>query len=158
MVSMTENLIRVLTIALFALVAMPSEPSLARDPLVGLAGKNRVILLFSRSRSDATLDRQLALLGDKRPELAERKVIVLLTPANRDTMAFIGFVTLPQGANRELTSRFAPASQGLTVVLVGLDGNEQARWQHVVDPRTIIDAIDQAPEGGGVQQKPAVTN
>jgi hypothetical protein len=159
--TMSENLIRVLALAVLALMAMPAEPSFARDPLAGMVGKNRVVLLFSRSRSDATLDRQLALLGDKRPELAERKVIVLLTPANRDTMAFIGFASLPQGANRELTSRFAPAAQGLTVVLVDLDGNEQARWQHVVDPRIIIETIDNAPgtpEGGGTQQKPAATN
>lgn len=158
MVSMTENLIRVLTIAFLAFAAMPAEPSFARDPLAGLVGKNRVVLLFSRSRSDATLDRQLALLGDKRPELSDRKVIVLLTPANRDTMAFIGFASLPQGANRELTSRFSPAAQGLTVVLVGIDGNEQARWQNVVDPRIIIETIDNAPEGSGTPQKPAVTN
>jgi hypothetical protein len=159
--TMSENLIRVFTIAFVALVALPAEQSFARDPLAGMVGKNRVVLLFSRSRSDATLDRQLALLGDKRPELADRKVIVLLTPANRDTMAVIGFPSLPQGANRELTSRFAPAAQGLTVVLVGLDGNEQARWQHVVEPRIIFETIDNAPgaqEGGGTQQKPAATN
>jgi hypothetical protein len=131
---------------------------MARDPLAAMVGKNPVILLFSRSRSDATLDRQLALLGDKRPELADRKAVVLLTPGNRDTMVVIGFASLQQGANRELISRFAPSAQGLTVVLVGIDGNELARWQHVVEPRAIIEVIDNAAETGGTQQKPAVTN
>ena len=56
-------------------MAMASTGPAAADPLAELQWKNRVLLLFAKSRSDASLDRQVDLLRDYRTELRERTVV-----------------------------------------------------------------------------------
>jgi hypothetical protein len=130
----------------------------AADPLSALIGQKRVLLLFSKSRSDANLDRQLALLGDRRSDVNDRKIVVLSVSAGRDPMAVMGYATLPQGAGRELMTRFEPRKEGLTVVLVGLDGTEKGRWHHALDPQVLFDLIDTMPMRQEEAQKPTVVN
>ena len=138
-----------------ALFAIPAH---AADPLAALTGQKRVLLLFSKSRSDANLDRQLALLGERRAEVNERKMVVLTVSPGREPMAVMGYATLPQGAGRALTTRFEPAKEGLTVVLVGLDGTEKGRWRHALDPQVLFDLIDAMPMRQEEAQKPTVVN
>ena len=131
------------TLLLLALLLAPVT-ALA-DPLSGLQGEKRPLLLFSKSRSLSSLDRQVDRLRDFRAELEERDMVVLVTAGNDQTYSAIGYSDLPRNANRELTRRFAPQGSGLTVVLVGKDGTEKRRWTKLVDPEEILDLIDTMP-------------
>jgi len=70
---------------------------------------------------------------------------VLSTTAREETRSAIGYTGINRGTARELRKRFSPASRGLTVVLVGKDGEEKKRWQRVVEPQEIFDLIDTMP-------------
>ena len=149
------------TLPLAALLAMTVATPAAADPLDGLRGSKRPLLLFSKSRSLSSLDRQVDLLRELRPELQERDVVVLVTAGNDETYNAIGYSDLPRGAARALRRRFDPfgagpgtadptvpgrgATSGLTVILVGKDGTEKRRWRGLVDPQDIFDAIDAMP-------------
>ena len=115
------------------------------DPLAGLRGEKRVLLLFSKSRSLSTLDRFVDLLRERRPDLEERDMVVLVTAGSDPTYSAIGYTSLPSGANRDLRRRFEPQRSGLTVVLVGKDGTEKARFRSVVDPDAIFALVDAMP-------------
>jgi len=118
---------------------------MAADPLAGLQGKSWPVLLFARSRSDASLDKQVDLLRERRPDLSDRDIVVFRTTGNEDTRSAIGYVDLPRNAALELRRRFEPRRNGLTVILVGKDGTEKARWERVVAPQEVFDLIDSMP-------------
>lgn len=124
----------------FALAA----PAMAADPLEGLIGKKRVVLLFAKSRSDASLDEQVARLAERRPEIEANAMVVLRTAGDNETLPIIGYATLPGGAARALIRRFQPGPTGITVVYVARDGQEKGRWTQVVDPQAIFDLADSA--------------
>ena len=124
---------------------MSVNVSHAADPLAGLQGKSRPVLLFAKSRSDASLDKQTDLLRERRPGLAERNIVVFRTAGNEDTRSAIGYIDLPRGAALELKRRFAPLRSGLTVILIGKDGTEKARWERLVPPQEIFDLVDSLP-------------
>ena len=115
------------------------------DPLDRLRGEKRVLLLFSKSRSLSSLDRFVDLLRERRPDVEERDLVVLVTAGSDPTYSAIGYTSLPAGANRELRRRFLPQGSGLTAVLVGKDGGEKARYSGVVDPDAIFALIDTMP-------------
>ena len=139
-------------------LAIFSVPAQAADPLASLAGQKRVLLLFSKSRSDANLDRQLGLLGDRRSDINDRKIVVLVATLGREPMAVMGYASLPQGAGRALNQRFQPREEGLTLVLVGLDGTEKGRWHNALDPQVLFDLIDAMPMRQEEAQKPTIVN
>ncbi len=131
----------------------------AADPLEGLTGKSRPILLFAKSRSDANLDRQIDLLRERRPDLADRDIVVFRTAGNEDTRSAIGYVDLPRGAAFELRKRFGPLRSGLTVILIGKDGTEKGRWERLVPPQEIFDLIDTMPmRKREIEENSAATN
>ena len=118
------------------------------DPLAGLRGEKRVLLLFSKSRSLSTLDRFVDLLRERRPDLEERDMVVLVTAGSDPTYSAIGYTSLPSGANRDLRRRFAVpvrGGSGLVAVLVGKDGTEKARYAGVADPDAIFALVDSMP-------------
>lgn len=128
------------------MLALALAPSLAMaDPLASLSGKKNAILLFSKSRSDAQVDRMLSMFQERRAELEERSVIVITVFGDRDAIAALGYASLPAGANRDLRSRFKPEIRGATVVLVAKDGTEAGRWQGIVQPDALIEALDALP-------------
>ena len=127
-----------------AVTLVPAAPA-AAAPLDGLRGEKRVLLLFSKSRSLSSLDRFVDLLRERRPDLEERDTVVLVTAGTDPTYSAIGYTSLPPGANRGLRRRFRPQGSGLTVVLVGKDGTEKARYGQSVDPDIIFDLIDSMP-------------
>ena len=128
-----------------AFIALWSPSALAVEPLKHLQWEKRPLLLFAKSRSFAPLDKQVDLLRDYRPDLEERDMVVLSTTGTQETSAAIGYVAINRGTARQLRKQFAPESRGLTVILVGKDGSEKARWQQVVDPQKIFDLIDSMP-------------
>ena len=94
---------------LLLMAAVAMIPSSAHaDPLDGLRGSKRVLLLFSKSRSLSSLDRQIDLLRELRPELDERDMVVLVTAANDETYNAIGYSDLPRGAARDLLRPVRP--------------------------------------------------
>ena len=130
---------------LAALLMCVSIAPLHADSLDGLQGKKRPLLLFAKSRSYAGLDKQIDLLRDRRPDISERDMVVLVTQGNQDTISAIGYASLPPGAALDLKTRFKPNPSGLTVVLIGKDGGEKARWDKLVQPQEIFDLIDSMP-------------
>ena len=136
---------------MFALVLC--APASASDPLAGVKGEKRVLLLFAKSRSDAALDQQVDLFRERRPDMADRDLVLLVSAGSQDTMAAIGYLSLDRGSNRRLREQFMPGERGLTMVLVGLDGTELGRWTQVTMPDIVFDAIDKAAESTA-----AVTN
>lgn len=128
------------------IVALAALPSLAMaDPLVSLAGKKNAILIFSKSRSDAQVDRMLSTMQERRAELEDRSVVVITIFGDRDAIAALGYASLPAGANRDLRGRFKPEARGATVILVAKDGAEAGRWQGIVLPDALIEALDALP-------------
>lgn len=117
----------------------------AADLMEDLRGDKRPLLLFSKSRSFAGLDQQMDILRDYRPDLQERDVVVLSTTGRQETQTVIGYTPVPRGTARLLRKQFQPSRSGLTVVLIGKDGTEKARWEKVVDPQTVFDLIDAMP-------------
>ena len=65
--------------------------------------------------------------------------------SNQATMAAIGYVSLPAGAERDLRERFKPEAKGLTIILVGKDGTEKGRWTQPLDPGGLFALIDTMP-------------
>jgi hypothetical protein len=126
-------------------LAIWSIPAMAADPLISLKGEKRPLLLFAKSRSFAPLDKQLDLLRSYRPDLKDRDMVVLSTTGNQETSSAIGYVSLNRGTARQLRRQYGPDAQGLTVVLVGKDGTEKARWHKLVEPQVIFDLIDSMP-------------
>ena len=132
-------------VAVFAVSTQWSTIAVAAEPLKHLQWEKRPLLLFAKSRSFAPLDRQVDLLRDYRPDLEERDMVVLSTTGNQETSAAIGYVPINRGTARQLRKKYEPDSKGLTVILIGKDGGEKARWQAVVDPQEIFDLIDSMP-------------
>lgn len=127
-------------------IALMATPAFGRDnPLSAVKGEKRVLLLFAKSRSDASLDKQIDLLRERRPELRERDLVVLRSAGNEETRAAIGYVSLPPGAAVRLRAIYKPRRSGLTSVLIGKDGTEKARWERVVQPDELFELIDSMP-------------
>ena len=132
--------------ALLLALAVALVPAAAHAaPLDALRGEKRVLLLFSKSRSLSTLDSLVAELRERRPDLEERDMVVLVTAGSDPTYSAIGYTSLPAGANRDLRRRFLPQGSGLTVVLVGKDGTEKARYFGVIDPDVVFEVVDTMP-------------
>lgn len=123
-----------------------------------LVDEKRLVLLFSRSKSDAVLDKQLGMLAERRPSLEDRDMVVLVTSGNRDTSAAIGYASLRAGTAIELRRFYEPASSGLTVILVGKDGTEKGRWQGAQDPQLLFDLVDTMPMRQGEVSRRGLTN
>ncbi|MEP1207036.1 MAG: DUF4174 domain-containing protein [Rhizobiaceae bacterium] len=126
-------------------LAVWSTGAMAADPLKNLQWEKRPLLLFAKSRSFAPLDKQIDLLRSYRPDLEDRDMVVLSTTGRQETSAAIGYVSINRGTARELKKRFAPAPKGMTIILVGKDGQEKSRWQQIVEPQVIFDLIDSMP-------------
>lgn len=129
-------------VVLFSTVA----PALAAGALDTLVGKKNAVLLFAKSRSDASLDRQISMFSERRPDVTDNDIVVLLTTDNRDTMAVVGYASLPSGVGRKLIREYNPEGSGLTIILVGKDGMEKDRWSELVDPQEIFDLLEALPE------------
>ncbi|MEN0042042.1 MAG: DUF4174 domain-containing protein [Pseudomonadota bacterium] len=127
------------------LMAVSTSGPAAANPLADLQWEKRVLLLFAKSRSDASLDRQVDVLRDFRFELEDRDLIVLRTAGSEETRAAIGYVDLRRGSARQLRRRYVPESSRLTVVLIGKDGQEKQRWNRLVQPEEIFEVIDAMP-------------
>ena len=146
----TISYIPIMKNLIFALLACclsfsPTGSVFAADSLKALQWKKRPLLLFSKSRSDASLDKQVALLRELRPELRERDMIVLRTSGTEETRSVIGYTSINRGTARSLRRQFKPQERGLTVVLIGKDGEEKQCWNRVVDPQELFDLIDAMP-------------
>ena len=135
----------IVTIAV--LICMSASPAIAAGPLDNLLGKKNAVLLFAKSRSDASLDRQIAMFAARRPDVSDNEMVVLLTTDNRDTMAVLGYASLPSGAGLQLLRQYEPRGSGMTIVLVGKDGMEKGRWRQLVDPQVLFDLLEEQDEG-----------
>jgi hypothetical protein len=140
-----------------SVLLLAGQHALAADLLESMVGKKQPLLLFAKSRSFAPLDRQLDLLRDYRPDLSDRDMVVLRTVGSMETSAAIGYVSINSGAARLLHKRFSPDLAGLTVILIGKDGEEKARWLQVVEPQEIFDLIDTMPEPRDKVNQPVET-
>jgi hypothetical protein len=142
-----EAMKRIAILALAAFIGLACLAQSVAGPLDRLSGKKNVVLLFSKSRSEAELDRQLSLFSERRSELEDRDTVVLLTVKGRDTMAVFGYASVSAGTGRQLVGLYKPVGSGLTVVLVDKNGTEKGRWPGTVDPQIIFDLIDTMPAG-----------
>jgi Domain of unknown function (DUF4174) len=136
---------RLAPLAMFSLLLSMTQAAPAAS-LDYLLGSRPVILLFAKSRSDAALDKEIGLFSERRPELEERNAVVIMITDNRDAMAVVGYATIEPGTGRLLRREFEPGNAGLTVVLVGRNGQELGRWNGVVSPDAVFDVIDAGPE------------
>ena len=118
-------------------------PASASDPLAGVKGEKRVLLLFAKSRSDAALDQQVDLFRERRPDMTDRDLVLLVSAGSQDTMAAIGYLSLDRGSNRRLREQFMPGERGLTMVLVGLDGTGDQTAQTQFTIQSIRNMLNQ---------------
>jgi hypothetical protein len=141
-------MIRVLGFMAAFLILSGAVASVQAGVLDEFRGEKQFVLLFTKSRSDAALDRQIDLLSERRPSLDQRDMVVLITTKGRDTAVALGYAAMPLGAGRRLTAEFEPADSGLTVILIAKDGAQLGRWQQVVDPQIMFDLIDDSADAG----------
>ncbi len=99
-------------------------PATGADTLEAYRWRARPVLVVA-APGDARADAQKGLMEAARAELAARDVVVI--EADPST---------------PLGRRFGPA---FSVVLVGKDGGEKARWREPVDPQAIAREIDGMP-------------
>lgn len=133
-------------VSAFAILLAAFVVNTARSaPLEAFQWQKRVLMIFDQSRSSAKLDRQIDLLRDRRPDVKDRDMIVLVTAGNENSSVAMGYADLPSGAARVLRKQFAPSKRGLTMILVGKDGEEKRRWSSVTDPQEVFDTIDAMP-------------
>ena len=123
------RLLRPLTLAAAVALAAPLGHSRAAGPLVALKWKARPIVIFSDTRDDPRVGRQIAALDRTKPALAARDVVVLCE-------------SRPDNALRQ---HLGVTERGFAVVLVGKDGDVKKVWRRVVDPEQIFGLIDQMP-------------
>lgn len=136
-------MIRLALFFALGLVALSPSSVFADDgPLDVFKGEKRALLLFSRSRSTARLDKQVDLLRERRPDLKDRDLVVLVIAGTQDTAMAIGYARLRSGTNRQLRKEFEVDNTSYLVVLVGKDGKEKGRWSALVEPDEIFDLID----------------
>jgi len=134
-------------VSILVVFALLSGGAWAADPLADLVDKKRPLLLFSKSRSDAGLDKQVELLRQVRPELRELGIIVLRTSGREETRSVIGYTPINIGTARKLRKRFEPSDDGLVVILLSMDGSEKKRWDGLVQPEEIFDFIEASSKG-----------
>jgi hypothetical protein len=135
----------ILTLAALVLAATLTVPSALANPLVGLKGEKRVVLLFAKSRSDAGLDKQVELFRERRPALRGRDMLVIVVEGTQDAIPAIGYAPLPSGSGRDLRKMYEPAARGFTGILIGKDGTEKERWQSPAEPDRIFALVDAMP-------------
>jgi len=138
-----------IVVSILVVFALLSGGAWAADPLADLVGKKQLLLLFSKSRSDAGLDKQVELLRQVRPELRELGIIVMRTSGNEETRSVIGYTSINIGTARKLRKRFEPSGDGLVVILISIDGSEKKRWDSLVQPGEIFDFIEVSSSGDG---------
>lgn len=122
-----------------------AQSTQAANPLADLRGERRIVLLFSKSRSDATLDKQVDLLRARRRDLSDRDTIVLVVEGRSDVVSAIGYVDVPRGAALDLRRLYEKERVRFFGILIGKDGQEKSRWQRVRDPQDMFDQIDAMP-------------
>lgn len=132
------------------LMASSVSPTFAQstptaNPLADLRGEKRIVLLFSKSRSDATLDKQVDLLRARRRDLSDRDTVVLVVEGRSDVVSAIGYVDVPRGAALDLRKLYEKERVRFFGILIGKDGLEKSRWQRVRDPQDMFDQIDAMP-------------
>ena len=85
------------------------------------------------------------MLRERRPDVSDRDLIVLVNAGRQNTAVAMGYTNLPAGASLALKRQFQPAVRGMTMVLVGKDGGEKRRWNTPTAPQEIFDIIDAMP-------------
>ena len=133
------------TVLAALLVATGLATPASANPLASLQWEKRIVLMFSPSRSLATLDRQEDDFRERRPDLKDRDIDVFTIAGSSPVQDAIGYTRLPSGANRDLRRLYEPFRTGLTIVLIGRDGTEKQRWNKHVDVDEIFALIDTMP-------------
>lgn len=119
-----------------------------------LQWNNRVLVLHAVSEYQSLGGEQVAMLSSYAAEMEERELIVLnLTSRvlekvpNLSPFPFETRILDDREERRYLLSQFGGDDllAGLRVSLVGLDGEIKQRWDGVVEPSEIFDAIDAMP-------------
>jgi hypothetical protein len=90
--------------------------------------KNRVLLLFTPSKTDAVLKKQTALVEAHSAGFEERDLIVFVVPDHAP-----------------LWERFQVDARTFTVVLIGKDGGEKFRQTSLLEPEKLFQIVDSMP-------------
>ena len=120
---------RSLAICLFLFAMVLVTRSAAADELDALRWKARPVVVFSATRNDPRVARQLTAFEHASAALRDRDIRVLAE----------GQV---DGALRR---RLAFNDPGFAVVLVGKDGGVKRVWRGVVEPKQLFGVIDAMP-------------
>jgi len=93
--------------------------------------KNRLLLIFAPTETDATYQQQRQLLDASAAEVKERDLIVL--------------PVVEAAANQDLRTQFNIANGAFAVILIGKDGGEKARFERVISAAQLFAIIDAMP-------------
>jgi len=88
-------------------------------------GRNRILLVFTPSASDARFEAQNELFEKRRTDLEERNILVLEEVKTR--------------------CQFRVSKEDFAVILIGKDGNEKHRWTGVAPIDQIDHRVDRMP-------------
>lgn len=103
------------------------------EQLESYRGRNRVALVFAPSRTDESYLAQERLFRAAEAGLRKRDLLVRYI-----------FLDGPEGDDRT-QSCFKVSETSFTVVLIGKDGGEKARFLEPIQPSTLFSLIDQMP-------------
>jgi Domain of unknown function (DUF4174) len=139
-------------IALVLAVGVAAVVTARAAPLAPYEWRYRPILVFAPSSDDVRLKEQAKRLRSAVAALKERDMIVLTVAGAGPILA--EQAAPPQSDASSLRRAFGIETQDFTVVLVGKDGGEKFRSQAVVDPRDLVDLVNEiAPRREEVKRK-----
>jgi hypothetical protein len=92
--------------------------------------KNRVVLVFTPTASDARFQVQTELFEKRKADLDERNIVVLCVVGAEEV---------------KTRNHFRVSKEDFAVILIGKDGNEKHRWAGVAPIDQIDHRVDRMP-------------
>ena len=104
---------------------------------------NRPILIFAPSRDDRSYCETMIIWNRNIPELDARDIVLI--QVFEEGISRAEGREIPQDSANHLRERFQVDDGDMTIVLVGKDGTEKARWDRLPPLQRIYDLIDAMP-------------
>jgi Domain of unknown function (DUF4174) len=124
-------------VTLVVLMCLPADVVLGQA-LAKYQWNNRLLLLFAPNSTDATLNRQLALMQQHEASLKEReiKILVICPKGSKDCTA---------GECQDLYDDYHINANIFSALLIGKDGTEKLRSETAISPVSLFSVIDAMP-------------
>ena len=112
-----------------------TEDTRLEEQLGTLRGKNRVLVLYAPTAEHPEYVKQLRLLADSKPDLAERDLVQIARTDEK----------MDAGTRDYLRRELNVPAGAFNLLLIGKDGGVKYRSTKATDPRQLFETIDAMP-------------